>query len=97
MDNRLIGKILQLEGGVGSDKLMASPAFIENLSSTGSVLATVRVSKPDYVPGKLHVRMRISPTLFTATVSKDDLVNVLKDALVLAVQPSQPLHSGDKI
>lgn len=90
MDDRLIGKALRSESsGIELNKLVAAPSFIEGLSSVDTVIATVRVSQPYYVPEAVNLRKRISPTLFTASLSKQGLMAALKDAAVEAIQPSQ--------
>jgi hypothetical protein len=71
------------------NKLAATPSFVEGLSSASTVVATVRVSQPYYVPAALNLRTRISPTLFTASMSKQGLMATLNDAAVEVVQPSQ--------
>jgi len=78
-----------------SNKLVATPSFIENLSSAGTVIATVRVSQSHYVPEALNLRTRISPTLFTASMSKQGLMAALDDATVEPVQPSQVIPMDD--
>jgi hypothetical protein len=97
VDDRLIGKTLRREDSpVGLSKLVASPSFVEALASESTVVATVRVSRPNYVPTGLNVRVRITPTLFTASMSKSGLMATLNDAAVEAVQPSQILHPNAK-
>jgi hypothetical protein len=93
VDDRLIGKTLRREdSAVGLSKLVASPSFVEALASESTVVATVRVSRPYYIPPDLNLRTRISPTLFTASMTKRGLMATLDDAAVEAVQPSQTLH-----
>jgi hypothetical protein len=93
VDDRLIGKTFQQENSsIELDKLAAAPSFVQGLSSVSTVLATVRVSQPDYIPASLNLRTRISPTLFTATMSKQELVATLKDSAVEVVQPSEIIH-----
>jgi hypothetical protein len=95
MDNRLIGKAFQIESaGRHLGKLVATPSFMENLSSAGTVIATVRVSQSHYVPEALNLRTRISPPLFTASMSKHGLA-ALDDATVESVQPSQVMPMDD--
>jgi hypothetical protein len=93
VDERLVGKTFRQENSkIELNKLAASPSFVDGLSSASTVLATVRVSRPHYIPATLKLRTRISPTLFTATMSKQDLMATLSDAAVEAVQPSQITH-----
>ena len=93
MDDRLTGKVLRRENSSAElNKLAAAPAFIEDLSSAATVLATVRVSRPDYVPAAVDLRTRIDPKLFTASMSKQGLIAILNDAAVEVVQPSQIIH-----
>lgn len=95
MDKRLTNKTLQNDPTLISNKLVSSPSFMENLSSTATILATVHVSQPNYVPGHLNVRFRISATLFTASMSKQDLMSALQDSDVVAIQPSQVTYPED--
>ena len=54
MDDRLIGKTLRgVNRSTELDKLAAAHSFIEGLSSVSTVVATVRVSQPYYVPTAL--------------------------------------------
>jgi hypothetical protein len=97
VDDQLIGKVLQPEnGGIELNKLAAAPSFMEGLSLATTVVATVRVSQPYYVPAALNLRTRISPTLFTASMSKHGLIATLSDAAVEVVQPSQIIHPDAK-
>jgi hypothetical protein len=96
MDDRLIGKTLRIEGATERlSKLVTTPAFLENLSSTGTVIATVRVSRPHYVPQTMSLRTRISPTIFTATMSKQGLQAAIDDSAVESIQPSQVVLGED--
>jgi hypothetical protein len=93
VDDRLIGKTFQRENSaIELNKLAAAPSFVKGLSSASTVVATVRVSQPDYIPASLNLRTRISPTLFTATMSKQGLMATLRDAAVEVVQPSQIIY-----
>jgi hypothetical protein len=93
VDDRLIGKTFHSENSaVELNKLAAAPSFVQGLSSASTVVATVRVSQPNYIPASLNLRTRISPTLFTATMSKQGLMRTLRDTAVEVVQPSQILH-----
>ena len=79
MDDRLIGKTLRgVNRSTELDKLAAAHSFIEGLSSVSTVVATVRVSQPYYVPTALNLRTRITPTLFTASMSHQGLMAVLQ-------------------
>ena len=90
MDDRLIGKTLRRESSsIELNKLIAAPSFVEGLPSVATVVATVRVSQPYYVPAAVNLRTRISPTLFTASMSKEGLMTALNDVAVEAIQPSQ--------
>jgi hypothetical protein len=98
MDDRLMGKSLRPEEeAVGLRKLVAAPSFMESLSSSGTVIATVRVSQPHYVPEALILRTRLSPTLFTASMSKKGLMATLGDAAVESIQPSQVISTDVKL
>jgi hypothetical protein len=97
VDDRLMGKVLRHENSsIELDKLIAAPSFMEGLPSAATVVATVRVSQPYYVPEAVNLRTRISPTLFTASMSKQGLTAVLNDAAVEVVEPSQPIHPDTK-
>jgi hypothetical protein len=97
LDDRLIGKVLRRENsGVELKKLAAAPSFMQDLSSAATVVATVRVAQPDYVPAGVNLRTRISRNLFTASMSKQELMAILNDAAVEVVQPSQIIHLGAK-
>lgn len=94
VDDRLIGKTLRGENR--STELDTAPSFIEGLSSVSTVVATVRVSQPNYVPAALNLRTRVATMLFTASMSQQGLMTILHDSRVEVVQPSQIIHPDAK-
>ena len=93
MDPRLKGQKLQATAAAPHPKLTAGPAFFARLHPDDVISAVVRVARPDYVPHGVLVRTRISPLLFTATLSKSQLDSALDDPAVVTIQPTQPVSA----
>lgn len=60
-------------------KVEPAPAsLLESVAQQETAAAIIKVSEADYVPAGIHVRARMSPTLFTGAFSPD-LLSLLDD------------------
>lgn len=66
-------------------------ARLARLPDDQPLTATIRVASPRYLPAGLHLRARISDTLFTADLIKEQLADLERDPHVLAVELAEPL------
>ena len=73
----------------GSRKLRAGSGFLASLrDKPRDILATIEVSREDYVPSCVRQRQQLAPTLFTALIPAHCLDDLLDDEHVVLVEPS---------
>lgn len=77
----------KIKGGISS--LSSAPSANEQLE------VIVRVNAQNYVPGRVDLRNRLSPYLFTATTQLAQLQELDNDPQVASISLSQKLRTID--
>lgn len=76
----------------GSSKLKPDVLRLAHGLDQRSFSAFIRVTKPNYVPDCVKLRVRLSPQLFTAQIKPPDLDQLERDDLVISISASKPLR-----